>query len=237
MTTAKQTTTRNRKRTNGGLLSTGQVLGLAGLLFVGLTLSVRSAPQGVPEVAPIPTKVAPQVWEATADGGETDFLVILTEQADVSVAATLSNREARLRYVYDTLRKVAQRSQAPLRAGLDSAGVAYRSFYIVNMLAVNGGDRALVTHLADRAEVARIAADPKVRQALPDLQPSDGRTLAPRTIEWNVTRVNADDVWALGYTGQGIVVAGQDTGYDWDHPALINQYRGYNGVTATHDYN
>jgi len=52
-----------------------------------------------------------------------------------------------------------------------------------------------------------------------------------------VARINADDVWALGYTGQDMVVAGQDTGYDWDHPALINQYRGYNGITVTHDYN
>ncbi|HZE16877.1 MAG TPA: S8 family serine peptidase, partial [Mycobacterium sp.] len=49
--------------------------------------------------------------------------------------------------------------------------------------------------------------------------------------------MNADDVWALGYTGQGIVVAGQDTGYDWDHPALKAQYRGWNGATADHDYN
>jgi uncharacterized repeat protein (TIGR01451 family) len=51
-----------------------------------------------------------------------------------------------------------------------------------------------------------------------------------------VAQIHADDVWDLGYTGEGIVVAGQDTGYDWEHPALINQYRGYNGVTATHDY-
>ncbi|MCK4315892.1 MAG: S8 family serine peptidase, partial [Anaerolineae bacterium] len=64
-----------------------------------------------------------------------------------------------------------------------------------------------------------------------------GRGWGPASIEWGVRNVNADDVWALGYTGQSIVVAGQDTGYDWDHPALVNQYRGYNGVTATHDYN
>ena len=28
-----------------------------------------------------------------------------------------------------------------------------------------------------------------------------------------------------------------DTGYDWDHPALQQQYRGWNGVTVTHEYN
>ena len=41
--------------------------------------------------------------------------------------------------------------------------------------------------------------------------------------------------WALsqGYTGQGIVVAGQDTGYAWDHPALINAYRGYDPAAGS----
>ncbi len=41
-------------------------------------------------------------------------------------------------------------------------------------------------------------------------------------------------VWQLGYTGQGVVIGGQDTGYDWDHPALINQYRGWDSSSADH---
>ncbi len=223
----------------------GLIFGMAGLLFAGLALSARSVPQAV--LADPPTNVAPQVWEATADGGEAEFLVVLVEQADLSPAAALPTREARLRYVYDALREVALRSQASLRVELDAAGVDYRLFYVVNMLAVNG-DRALVVRLAARPEVARIAANPRVRQPLPAPSPrggGPGRGRPPSIppargeagVEWNVARINADDVWALGYNGQGVVVAGQDTGYDWDHPALINQYRGYNGVTATHDYN
>jgi hypothetical protein len=36
-----------------------------------------------------------------------------------------------------------------------------------------------------------------------------------------------------------VIVGGQDTGYEWDHPALINQYRGYDPETmnADHNYN
>jgi subtilisin family serine protease len=44
-------------------------------------------------------------------------------------------------------------------------------------------------------------------------------------------------VWALGYTGQGVVVAGEDTGYEWDHPALKDSYRGNVGDTVDHAYN
>jgi hypothetical protein len=34
-----------------------------------------------------------------------------------------------------------------------------------------------------------------------------------------------------------VVVGGQDTGYQWDHPALKNQYRGWSGSSANHNYN
>jgi serine protease AprX len=224
------------KLMNKRCLNLELTLGVTVLLLTGLTLSVRSAPQIVSAIPP--AHVAPQVWDAAADGGVTDFLVVLADQADLSAAADQPSREARLRYVYDTLRDVAVHAQAPLRAGLDQDGVAYRAFYIVNMLAVKG-DHDLVTRLAARPEVARIVANPRVRQALPESQSNDVHPLAPQAVEWNVAHINADDVWALGYTGQGIVVAGQDTGYDWDHPALINQYRGYQGtITDTvHDYN
>jgi subtilisin family serine protease len=38
-------------------------------------------------------------------------------------------------------------------------------------------------------------------------------------------------------TGEGIVAAGQDTGYDWTHPVLQPHYRGWDGQSADHDYN
>ena len=214
-------------------------------LLTGSPKSARAVPKWVAAIGGnastrvMPTSrpigVAPQVWAATEGGDETEFLVVLADQSDLSAAMALPTREARLHYVYDKLRETALHSQASLRAELDVAGVDYRPFYIVNMLAVRG-DRALVTRLAARSEVARIAANPQVRQPLPETQSVSAHPLALQGVEWGVARVNADDVWALGYTGEGIVVAGGGTGYDWDHPALINQYRGYNGITATHDY-
>jgi len=214
---------------------------LAGLLLAGLMRLVQPVSRAA--LAESPAHVAPEVWAATADGGEAEFLVVLAGQADLSPAAALSTREARLRYVYDALREAALRAQAPLRAALDDAGVDYRPFYVANVLVVRG-DRALVARLAARPEVARIAANPRVRQPLPAPPPADNTRSSPRPgggfrpqgVEWNVAHINADDVWALGYTGQGVVVAGQDTGYEWNHPALVGQYRGYNGVTVTHDY-
>jgi serine protease AprX len=41
-----------------------------------------------------------------------------------------------------------------------------------------------------------------------------------REIVWNVSRVNADDVWGIGYTGDGVVVGHIDTGCNYNHNDL-----------------
>ncbi len=212
-------------------LNTGSTLILAGLLVMAMlgTLRASSPPFR-------PTAIAPQVWEATAGGAQADVLLFLEKQADLGAAEEIPTREERGRYVYEALRTTALRSQAAVRAELNGAGVDFRPFYVANMIALRG-DRDLLMQLAARPEVARIVANPSVRQELPEPEPDAFRSQALEGIEWNIRQVNADEVWALGYTGEGVVVAGQDTGYDWDHPALIEQYRGSNGITVTHDYN
>lgn len=44
-------------------------------------------------------------------------------------------------------------------------------------------------------------------------------------------------VWDLGYFGDQVVIAGADTGIQWNHPALINKYRGYDKQTGNVDHN
>ncbi|MCX8062372.1 MAG: hypothetical protein N3D16_07310, partial [Anaerolineales bacterium] len=174
------------------------------------------------------------VWQ-TAQGGQTEFLIFLREQADLSGAETLPTKTEKGWYVYQQLTAVAQRSQAPLLEQLRQRGVQYRSFWVANMIWVRG-DLNDVIALSRRREVARIAANPAVRLDLPPI--AEGSTpQSADLIEWNIQKVNADDVWALGYAGQGAVIGGQDTGYDWQHPALKNAYRGWDGSQANHDYN
>lgn len=57
------------------------------------------------------------------------------------------------------------------------------------------------------------------------------------SIEWGLQKINVPEVWDLGFKGQGVVIAGQDTGYQWDHPALKEKYRGWNGQSVNHNYN
>ncbi len=179
-------------------------------------------------------KIAPRVLSETANGGATEALVVLSHQADLSPAYNLVTKAEKGRFVYYTLRAVADATQGPIVNLLRQRGIPYQAFYIVNMIKITG-DRSLMETLAARSDVARIDANPYVRTALP----SAGRdtSFQPDGIEWNIQRVKAPDVWNLGYHGEGRVVAGADTGVQWDHPALINHYRGWNGQQANHNYN
>lgn len=166
---------------------------------------------------------------------QTEFLVYLTEQGDVSAAANLPTKEQKGAYVYETLTAVAKRTQPAVVAHLDTLGVPYQKFWIVNMIWVRG-DMNVVQQMAQRDDVARLIANPTVPlQLIPTTQEQMQRAL--EAIEPNITLVNAPGVWAQGVTGAGAVIGGQDTGYDWTHPGLINQYRGWNGSTADHNYN
>ena len=185
--------------------------------------------------APWQQNVDPWVLQTAAEQGETEFLVFLSEQADLSAADTLATKLEKGTYVYATLTTLAERTQKPVIEQLDALGAVYRPFWVANMIWVRG-NQTVVEAMAQRADVAHVYANPWLYFGdLPEESPST--VLSPEAIEWSLTQVNADDVWAAGVTGQGAVIGGQDTGYDWEHPALQNQYRGWDGGSADHDYN
>lgn len=180
------------------------------------------------------SKIDPQVLTSAASG-ETDFLVVMEEQADLSGAAELTTKQEKGEYVFQQLTATASRSQESLINSLENQKVNYRSYWVVNMVWVRGS-RTTLQSAASLSEVAHIYADPWIKN---DLEETGASTPAssPNVVEWNISKVNAPDVWADGYTGQDVVIGGQDTGYQWDHPALKEQYRGWDGTTADHNYN
>jgi len=182
------------------------------------------------------SKIASRVLAETANGGSTEALVVLKEQADLTPAASLKTKLEKGRFVVNALRAVADRTQGPVISLLEQRGISYQAFYIVNMIKVTG-NRNLMEELAARDDVDRIDANPHVKTALPVPTGTDAKQGSPFTVEWNVAKVKAPDVWNLGFRGEGRVVAGADTGVNWDHPALKTHYRGWNGSGVDHDYN
>ncbi len=164
------------------------------------------------------------------------FLIMLDQQADLTSAYQISGREARLGAVYNSLVETAEASQEGLRRELDELDVPYRSYYVINMIRVDG-HRWLMGHFEGRSGVGQVILNPNVRRyprRLPLPYAGGGSATG---VQGNLKAIHADAAWALGVRGEGIVVGGQDSGYDWDHPALKPRYRGWDGEEAHHDYN
>jgi len=185
-------------------------------------------------------KIAPGVLAETADGKSASVVILLADQADLSAAYSMKDQDARGWFVYNTLTQHAVRTQVDLQEFLKSRGVTYQSFWAANMI-VATGDRQLVESLVARSDVASVGSNRPMRwiedPQLRDLHDAPSRPNAPNAVELGVTSVNAPAVWALGFTGQGIVIGGQDTGIRWTHNALKPKYRGWNGATADHNFN
>ena len=194
--------------------------------------------------ADLPDKVA--TWLQTRfdeTQQELEFLVILKEQANLQDAAALTTKAAKGRYVRAALWQQAQTTQAPLIAWLKEREIKYRSFYILNALWVKGS-RRLANEIAARPEVARVEGNPLLSFTQPVaavIEPATpALTRLPPTIEPGLSYIGATELWRAGFTGQGILIGGQDTGLDWLHPALQSHYRGNVGspdaTTNQHDY-
>ncbi|HEX8252808.1 MAG TPA: S8 family serine peptidase [Thermoanaerobaculia bacterium] len=189
-------------------------------------------------------KIDPNVMSA-ANAGETEFIIYMAEKADLTPARTLATKAEKGTFVYQQLTSVAERTQAPVRSLLAQLGAEYRPFWVANAIWAKG-NLAAVEAVAARSEVAAVHSVGKGALQLPppDQQPAASNAVPPspdqvQTVTPGLLKVKADAVWAMGYEGQGVTVAGADTGVRFTHDALKRQYRGWGGSAAAsvHDYN
>lgn len=180
-----------------------------------------------------PERVDSTVWQHS-ESGKVECIVVMRTQADLQGAWLLQKKSDKGQYVFDKLKETARQSQVRILEILEADSARFTPYYIVNAIWVIA-DRELLQILASQPEVARI--DPNAHFKIPQPELPESTQLDFRTLEWGISKIKADQVWNLGYDGQGVVIGGQDTGYEWNHPALINSYRGWNGSTANHNYN
>jgi subtilisin family serine protease len=187
--------------------------------------------------------VDPRVLAAAAGNGSVDAIVVLADQTRplLSPLKAEGDYRVRRRALISALRARADHDQSEVRKWLDARGIGHRDFWIANLMQVRLPAAALAG-LAARSDIARIDPNPRIALRLPAAKPA----VTPAAIEasevaagvaWGVAKIEAPLVWGAGFTGQDVVIGGEDTGYQWDHPALKQQYRGWNGVSADHDYN
>jgi len=222
------------------LLAFAMVSGILGLVF-GTTPALGAASPAVAvtaahaEAESSDDKIRPLLEQRLAEG-TASFWVRFDSRADLSTARAIDDWAERGRAVVSELRHVADAAQRDVRAQLDAQGVDYDAFWATNAIRVTGGTQALAEQVAAEPEVASL--HPTRTYEEPELD-GTAQMQAASSVEWGVANINADDVWEQhGVTGQDVVVANIDTGVQFDHPALVNAYRGNNGDgTFTHDYN
>jgi serine protease AprX len=204
------------------------------LLLVGFGLGSR----GMIEASDLPQSVLPAGSGAgdkiaaglqteiagLAPGAMTTAIVTLVDQADLSRIPG-AGRAARQQGVIRALQAQATASQAQIRAFLrarQAQGLVSSSipFWIRNGLSVTA-TASVFQELAARADVATITPD------------AISIVSAGSPAEPNIGWINAPALWALGYTGQGVVVANLDSGVDLTHPELGPRWRG--GANSWYD--
>lgn len=217
-----------RNRPNAGIAPARRLLCLALLAATGTASAVQ---------------IDPQLLQPDASRRLHDVLIVLDDQATPLSTPLAADADylLRRRVLVANLIARAEESQAGLRAWLDEKGIAYRPYWIANVIQAELTPAALheLTASSSRnpalAGVARIAVNPQIAQKLPAAEPTSTR--AVEAVATGVSRIRAPSVWSAGFRGQGVVIGGMDTGYQWNHPALKGKYRGWNGSTANHNYN
>ena len=156
------------------------------------------------------------------------LFVIMKDQADISKIAIIKDRDQRLTAAYEKLTEHANKTQADLRKFLNTAGVEYTPYYLENAIEVRGGT-LLRLYLMARPDVDRVIPSPRLRAAPADEVSSGRFTSTDGDVQWNIAMIGADKVWGeFNVRGAGIVVGQSDSGVDGTHPAIREQYRGFN---------
>jgi VCBS repeat-containing protein len=170
--------------------------------------------------------LAPEVQAALAtlpSGSRLTVVVHLMERADLS--AIRGDRPTRLRATIEALQAKAEATQGPVRtwlqARMGTGGVAaFTPLWVVNGFSVTA-TAPIIRLLAalPAVDVVNLDAIAIVETGTPPSGPP----------EPNVSITRAPELWALGYTGEGVVVATLDSGADASHPDISPRWRGSAG--------
>jgi subtilisin family serine protease len=176
-------------------------------------------------------KIAPDLLaeiNASSKSGEMfQTIIVMNEQFDAQKSTRQTqqlNKTQQRAFVMNELQTISSKGQkevlADLQQGQKVALVEdIRSFWIVNAIGCSM-TKDMVFAIADRPDVKFVMKDTEIHIA--DGEVSKEIQLVRGENQWNVLKVNADDVWALGYTGAGIIVAVIDTGVNYNHTDIAN---------------
>ncbi len=161
-----------------------------------------------------------------------DIIIVFKKQATHISTSHLKNKNEKGRYVFNLAKNIADNGQQKIILEIEKYGLDYTSYFLVNSISVKSANENFIQRISKFEEVDYVMDDPWIKME----DPIRINTNDYSRTEWGLEKIGVDKVWEMGITGAGAVIGGQDTGYDWRHPALQGNYRGWDGTQAVHDY-
>lgn len=158
-----------------------------------------------------------------ADDDEIEVVVVMKARYDRTLlnqkADAFTTRAERRDFVAKELKTFAEKSQKNLVDYLENTAKINNisSLHFANALYFSA-TKAVIMEIANRDDVEIIGLNkkqnliPECRNARPCVSTDASREITP-----NVLQVNAEQVWAQGYTGAGVIVAVVDSGVNYEH--------------------
>lgn len=171
--------------------------------------------------------VSPDVVDALSklkQGEKLAVIVRFVNHADYGTVVPDSIRERR-RKIVDALKTKTRESLRTVSPLLAEKKAVHKDLWIINGISLKV-DAAMVASLRAEPMVAGITLDAEVQGPVVSFG-------SPAQAEWNLSMVQATDLWNMGLYGDNVVVASMDTGVDMNHPDLKDSWRG--GTNSWYD--
>ncbi len=178
--------------------------------------------------------ISPDIFTKLEKQQEIDVLFYFNAQEKHWDAKHILDRDQRIQYVVQELIGQAEKSQKEFLNHLSAKSYNFQSFFVENAVRVSNADKKLLNEILLFPQVERVRNNSKITMKLPVLDEIEKHNVEP-----HLQLIKADLAWTNFNTyGAGIVIAGADTGFYWQHNSIKKQYRGYQSESdIDHNYN
>lgn len=176
-------------------------------------------------------KITPDLLEEINESSKSSELfqtiIVLNEQFDVKKVTRQMqylNKAQQRELIIGELQQISNNGQKEILNDLQQGQKAalvdnIRPFWILNAISCSM-TKDMVFAIAERPDVKYIVKNAEIYIA--DGEEHEHVQYDRGENQWNITKVNANVVWAMGYTGSGVIVAVIDSGVNYNHTDIAN---------------